>query len=53
VEAETLYAGPQGAYEGLDQLNVRIPRSLAGRGEVDVILNVDGHEANHVKVHIK
>jgi len=53
VETEALYAGSQGGNEGLDQLNLRIPRSLAGRGEVDVILNVDGHEANRVKVHIK
>ena len=53
VETEALYAGPQGGYEGLDQLNLRIPRSLAGRGAVDVMLNVDGHEANRVKIHLK
>jgi uncharacterized protein (TIGR03437 family) len=53
VETGALYAGPQGGYEGLDQLNLRIPRSLAGRGEVDVMLNVDGREANRVKVHVK
>ncbi|HKQ79714.1 MAG TPA: hypothetical protein VJ810_38830, partial [Blastocatellia bacterium] len=53
VATEALYAGSQGGYEGLDQLNLRLPRILAGRGEVDVVLNVNGHEANRVKVHIK
>lgn len=38
---------------GLDQLNVRLPRSLAGRGEVDVILTVDGKTANTVRVAFK
>src|SRR5262245_38023436 len=53
VATEALYAGSQGGYEGLDQLNLRLPRILAGRGEFDVVLNVNGHEANRVKVHIK
>ncbi|HEY2016576.1 MAG TPA: hypothetical protein VGH38_23895, partial [Bryobacteraceae bacterium] len=35
-----LYAGPQGGYTGLDQVNVRIPRSLAGSGVVNVMLTV-------------
>jgi len=38
---------------GLDQLNLIVPRSLAGRGEVDVVLTVDGRTANTVKVNIK
>jgi uncharacterized protein (TIGR03437 family) len=50
---EPLFAGPQGGYAGLDQLNLRIPRSLAGRGEVEVTLTVDGHESNHVKIQVK
>jgi uncharacterized protein (TIGR03437 family) len=53
VDAEVLYAGAQGAYVGLDQVNLRIPRSLAGRGDVDVSLIVDGKAANTVKVNIK
>jgi uncharacterized protein (TIGR03437 family) len=47
---EVLYAGAQGDFFGLDQLNVRLPRSLAGRGEVDVVLKVEGRTANVVKV---
>ena len=49
-EAEVLYAGPQGDFIGLDQVNVRVPRSLSGRGEVEVVVMVDGQVANTVKV---
>ncbi|MFN0085442.1 MAG: hypothetical protein ACKVX9_08645 [Blastocatellia bacterium] len=51
--AEVLYAGPQGSFFGLDQLNIRVPRSLAGRGEVDVVILIDGKVANNVRVNIK
>jgi uncharacterized protein (TIGR03437 family) len=47
------YAGPQPQYSGMDQVNVAIPRSLAGRGEVDLLLTVDGKPANAVRVNIK
>ena len=40
--AEVLYAGAQGDLVGLDQVNLRLPRSLMGRGEVNVALSVDG-----------
>jgi len=53
VEAEVTYAGQQGDYAGLDQINVRVPRTLAGRGLVEVILTVDGQAANTVQVHIR
>ena len=47
------YAGPQGGYVGLDQINLLVPRSLIGRGEVDLVVNVDGAVANIVRVQIK
>jgi uncharacterized protein (TIGR03437 family) len=53
VNAEVLYAGAQGSLAGLDQANLRLPRALAGRGEVDVVLTVDGRVANTVKVNVK
>lgn len=53
VNAEILYAGLQGDYVGLDQLNVRLPRSLAGRGTVDIALRIDGIAANIVTVSVK
>jgi len=51
VDAPVNYAGAQGG-PGLDQLNVAIPRSLKGSGEVEVKLNVDGQSANIVRINI-
>jgi uncharacterized protein (TIGR03437 family) len=52
VNAEVLYAGAQGGFVGLDQANVRLPRSLIGRGEVNVVLTVDGKLSNTVTIKI-
>jgi uncharacterized protein (TIGR03437 family) len=49
-------AGPvaQGQFAGLDQVNLGpLPRSLAGRGEVNIVLTVDGKAANTVTVNLK
>jgi uncharacterized protein (TIGR03437 family) len=48
-----LYAGETPGFVGLDQLNVRLSRSLIGRGEVDVVLTVNGRTANIVRVNIR
>jgi uncharacterized protein (TIGR03437 family) len=53
VDAQVQYAGAQPQYVGLDQVNVAVPRSLAGRGAVDLVLIVDGKPANTVRVSIK
>jgi uncharacterized protein (TIGR03437 family) len=53
VNATVAYAGGQTGLVGLDQVNGIIPRSLIGRGELDVVLTVDGKTANTVKVRIK
>ncbi|MGH7185412.1 MAG: Ig-like domain-containing protein, partial [Pseudomonadota bacterium] len=50
MNAEVLFAGPQGAFAGLDQANVRLPRALVGRGEVDVVMTLDGKTANAMKI---
>ncbi len=50
VDAPVEYAGPVAGLTGLDQVNLRVPRSLAGRGEVDIVLTVDGKTANTVQV---
>ncbi len=47
------YAGPQGQYPGLDQINVGLLLSLRGAGEVDVVLTVDGQPANTVRIAIQ
>lgn len=51
--APVSFAGKQGGLVGVDQANIQIPRSLIGRGEVDLILTVDGKAANTVKVNIQ
>ncbi len=43
----------QSQFNGLDQANVQIPASLAGRGDVDLTLTVDGKVSNIVKLKIK
>ncbi|HQR36211.1 MAG TPA: hypothetical protein PLK30_26035, partial [Blastocatellia bacterium] len=52
VEAPVFFAGDQGDFAGLDQINIEIPRSLAGSGLVEVVLIVDGAIANTVQVNI-
>ncbi len=51
--AEVSFAGAQGQLVGLDQINLRLSRSLSGRGEVDVFVTADGKTSNVVKVNIK
>ncbi len=52
VNSEVLFAGDAPGFVGLDQANVRLSRSLIGRGEVDVVLRVDGKTANNVRIAI-
>lgn len=44
---------PQSQFSGLDQANVQIPASMAGKGDVDLTLTVDGKVSNVVKLKIK
>ncbi len=48
TDSPVLYVGPS-VFVGLDQCNVSLPRSLAGRGEVDVVMTVDGRAVNRVR----
>jgi uncharacterized protein (TIGR03437 family) len=50
--ATVLYAGAQGTYAGLDQVNVTIPQSLAGAGFVGVVVQVDGRVTNVVTIQV-
>jgi uncharacterized protein (TIGR03437 family) len=43
-----LFAGAQGTFAGLDQVNVALPQSLRGAGTVNVILAVDNTVSNTV-----
>ncbi len=51
--AQVLSVGAQGQYAGLDQVNVVVPPSLAGAGEVPIILRIDGQTANVVAISVK
>lgn len=48
-----LFAGKQGAFVGLDQINVKLDRNLSGRGLVDAFLTVDGKVTNTIKLQFK
>jgi uncharacterized protein (TIGR03437 family) len=50
---EVLYAGAQGEFPGLDQLNVRLPASLRGAGAVVLELKAEGVAANPVLLTIR
>ena len=47
------YAGPQSQYPGMDQVNIPLPKTLAGRGELNIDLAVAGQHANIVTIGVK
>ena len=51
--APLLYAGAQGQYQGLDQINISLPASLAGTGEASVYVVADGQTSNMTTIHIQ
>ncbi|MGH9842158.1 MAG: hypothetical protein ACREEM_25685 [Blastocatellia bacterium] len=53
IGSQVLFAGMAPDFVGLDQVNVRLDRRLAGRGEVVINLQVDGQLANTVQVGIR
>ena len=47
IQVPVDYAGPEGSgVPGLDQVNLRLPLGLRGRGVIDVVLSVDGVRSN-------
>jgi uncharacterized protein (TIGR03437 family) len=53
VNAPVQYAGPQLSFPGLDQVNVLLPASLAGKGNVNIQLTASGVAANPVQITIQ
>jgi uncharacterized protein (TIGR03437 family) len=49
--APLLYAGAQGGFAGLDQMNTQIPADVSGL--VDVVISINGKPANTVKVRVR
>lgn len=52
VAAGVEYLGAHSRLAGLDQLNVRMPQELRGRGDVDVVLTIDGRVSNAARINI-
>jgi uncharacterized protein (TIGR03437 family) len=50
---QVLFAGSQGTFAGLDQINVALSRTLVGRGEVGVQVTVEGVQANQLALRFK
>jgi uncharacterized protein (TIGR03437 family) len=48
-----IYAGTQGQFEGLDQVNFQLPASLIGQGVVDLTIRVDGQQSNALQLRFK
>jgi uncharacterized protein (TIGR03437 family) len=53
VSVPVTYAGPQGSFPGLDQMNLLLPSSLAGAGVASVYVSVAGQSSNIVFVTIQ
>ena len=58
VAAKVLYAGAQGQYLGLDQLNIELPVGLAAQltsvaSRAEVVVTVNGAEANRTGIWLK
>ena len=53
TDAPVLYADQHNSYVGVDQVNVRLPASLKGRGEVNVELTSQGQAGNPVRIFIR
>ncbi len=53
IDAPVIYAGAQGDFVALDQINLQLPRSLAERGGVVIEITVDGKRTNAVSVSIQ
>ena len=58
VSAKVLYAGAQGQFVGLDQLNIELPAGLAAQlinipSRVEVVVAVNGMEANRTSIWLK
>jgi uncharacterized protein (TIGR03437 family) len=52
-QVPVLFAGAQGQYQGLDQVNFTIPRALAGTGEASVYVVADGKTSNMTTIKIQ
>jgi uncharacterized protein (TIGR03437 family) len=50
VSAQVTYSGPAGWADGLEQINVTVPASVAGAGRVPVVITANGQASNTVQI---
>jgi uncharacterized protein (TIGR03437 family) len=53
LDVPVLFAGAVEGLAGLDQLNVRLPHALKGRGLVDFAVTMEGKASNLLRIRIK
>ena len=53
ISVPVLYAGAQGSFPGLDQINVPLTLSLRGSGVSNIVVTVAGQAANTVTIAIQ
>ena len=53
TNANVSFAGAHSSLIGVDQANILIPRSVAGRGSIDVVLAADKKPTNTVSINVK
>ncbi len=53
IAAPVSYAGAQCCFVGVDQVNIKIPAAVAGKGLVNIELIVEGKPANIVQLNVK
>jgi uncharacterized protein (TIGR03437 family) len=53
VSVPVIYAGSDARWPGVDRVDMLLPASLAGAGQVPVVLTVDGITANVLSIAIK
>jgi uncharacterized protein (TIGR03437 family) len=47
------YVGAQGTFIGLDQINLIIPPTMAGKGEADLVFTIDGKTTNPIRIKVR
>jgi len=52
IQSEITFLGAHSRLAGLDQMNIKLPQQLRGRGNVDVVVTIDGKQANTVTINI-
>lgn len=53
LELPVLFAGAVEGLTGLDQLNIRLPQSLKGRGLADFAVTAEGRQSNVLRIRIR